>query len=139
MGKILIKNGRIFNGDSFSFADVLTNAETVERIEPKIEENADLVYDAKGKIVTAGLVDAHTHLQVHPTDSFGTPADISCFPFGVTAAADAGRSVGDPSILDSFALKNVVFVNAHFKNNRADFQKTQKAKLGASSLSIISK
>ena len=127
MGKILIKNGKIWDGERFFYADVLTNAEAVERIEPKIEETADFVYDAKGKTVTAGLVDVHTHLQVHPTDQFGTPADISCFPFGVTAAADAGRSVGDPSILASFVLKNVVFVNAHFKNNHANFQKTEKA------------
>ena len=127
MGRILIKNGRVWDGTRFFQADVLTNGKMIEAIAPQIKESADFTYNAEGKIVSAGLVDIHTHLLVHETDQFGTPADSSCFSFGVTAAADAGRSVGNPAILDSFAVKNVVFVNAHYQNNHADFRKTERA------------
>ncbi len=127
MAKILIKNGRVWDGERFFFADVLTNGGTVDKIGQGIADPADFVYDATGKTVSAGLVDAHMHFLVHPTDRFGTPADSSCFPFGVTAAADAGRSVGDPTVLDSFAVKNVVFANAHLGNNRANFDRCRNA------------
>ena len=127
MGTILIKNGRVWNGEEFFLADVLTNGKTIQAIEPHIEASADFVCDARGKTVSAGFVDIHTHLLVHPSDQFGTPADLGCLPFGVTAAADAGRSAGDPSVLDSFFVKNVVLVNAHYQNNHADFRKTERA------------
>jgi dihydroorotase len=45
---------------------------------------------------------------------------MSCFPFGVTAAADAGRTHGDCTVLDSHMLKNVVFVTANIRDNQAD-------------------
>ena len=48
--KTLIKNGRVFDGESFFYADVLTEGEKVVKIEPKISSEADFVYDASGKI-----------------------------------------------------------------------------------------
>ena len=85
MGKILIKNGKIWNGDAFLYADVLTDNGFIHSIEPNIKEDAEYIYDAAGKIVSAGLVDIHTHMLGY----FGINAELSCIPFGVTAAADA--------------------------------------------------
>jgi dihydroorotase len=59
------------------------------------------------------------------SEEFGVQAEMSCFPFGVTAAADAGGGKGDKSLLDSFMVKNAVFVGVGLKNNHADFTQTE--------------
>ena len=129
MARILIKNGRVWDGNCFSYVDVLTEKDKIVKIEPRIEEEADFVYDATGQTVSAGLVDSHVHMLVDPSDSFGIQAEMSCFPFGVTAVADAGRTRGERAFLDSFALKNVIFVSVHLQNNEVDFDKVENALL----------
>lgn len=127
MGKILIKNGRVWNGESFSLNDILVEEEFIKKIDKNIVDEQAYVYDASGKIVSVGLVDLHTHLLLDRSDEFGIQAEMSCFPFGVTAAADAGRTNGKREILNSFMLKNVVFVSVHFKENRIDYDNLNKA------------
>ncbi len=127
MEKTLIKNGRVFDGERFFYADVLTNGARVERIAPHITAEKAYVYDATGQTVSAGLVDIHAHLRVKPTDKFGIQAEMSCFPFGVTAAADAGRLGGSREVMDSFMLKNVVLVKARICDNRAELDATREA------------
>lgn len=127
MEKILIKNGRVWDGESFSCADILTEGAKVSKIESHISDEADFIYDAAGKIVSVGLVDAHLHMRGVSCEKFGMQAEMSCFPFGVTAAADAGGEYGDKTLLDSFMLKSVVFAGTGFKNNRADLIKTEEA------------
>ena len=126
MSKILIKNGRVWNGERFSREDVLTDGDKIVRIGAGISDAADFVYDAGGKTVSAGLVDAHVHMRGISTDKYGIQAEMSCFPFGVTAAADAGGGYGDRALLDSFMLKNVVFAGVAIRENRADFSKTER-------------
>jgi len=126
MSKILIKNGKVWDGEKFIFADILTDNEKISRIEDGIKEYADFVFDASGKIVSAGLVDIHVHMKGISTDRFGIHPELSCIPFGVTAAADAGGGNGDKALLDSFLLKNMVFVGVSFKNNKACFDYTEK-------------
>ena len=121
MVKVLIKNGRIWDGEKFIFSDILTDGEFISKIEPNIIDDTAYVYDASNKIVSAGLVDIHVHMLVDKTDEYGIQAEMSCFPFGVTAAADAGRKTGDPSVYEHFMLKNVVFVSTTIKNNQVDF------------------
>ena len=121
MAKILIKNGRVWDGDSFFFADILTDGALISKIESNITDEADYIYDAANKTVSAGLVDTHVHMRVLPTDLYGIPAEMSCFPFGVTAAADAGRNYGERMVMDSFMLKNLVFVAAPIQKNQVDF------------------
>lgn len=126
MAKILIKNGRVWNGERFFLADVLTDGAEICAIGAQITDRADYVYDATGQTVSAGLVDAHTHLWGISTDRFGTPAQTSCFPFGVTAAADASGEQGDGALLDAMLLHTAVFAKARICNNRADFSKTEQ-------------
>ena len=126
MAKILIKNGRVWDGKQFFYADVLTDGEKISKIAPCITDEATYVYDASGKIISAGLVDTHVHMRGISSEQFGIQAEMSCFPFGVTAAADARGGRGDKALLDSFMLKNVVFVGVGFKNNHADFGKAEQ-------------
>ena len=126
MAGILIKNGRVWNGEAFLYADVLIDGRLVAKIAPKIRDEANFVLDAEGMIVSPGLVDAHTHLRGVSCDKYGTQAEISCFPFGVTAAADGAASKGDKKLLESFMLKTVAFAGAEIKDNRADFSNTER-------------
>lgn len=126
MARILIKNGRVWDGEKFFFADILTNDNLIEKIEPDITDNADYIFDAEGKIVSAGLVDIHVHLKGISSDKFGIQAEMSSLPFGVTAVNDAGGGLGDRALLDSFAVKNTVFVGADIKENHALFSNTEK-------------
>ena len=126
MSKILIKNGKVWDGERFYFADVLTENEKISKIADKIDEAADFVYDASGKIVSAGLVDLHVHMKGIASEKFGIEPHMSSFPFGVTAVNAAGSACGDRALLDSFAVKNTVFVGVDIKNNHADFTVTEE-------------
>lgn len=125
MSKILIKNGKVWDGERFYFADVLTDNEKISKIADKIDEAVEFEYDASGKIVSAGLVDAHVHMR-GINKEFGIQAEMSSIPFGVTAAADACGALGDKALLDSFMLKNVIFVPAKFHDNKAYFDSVEK-------------
>ena len=121
MAKILIKNGRVFDGESFFDADILTNDAVIEKIEKGICEDADFVFDAAGKNVSAGFVDLHMHMRGISCAAYGAPIETGTFPFGVTAAADAGADLENRELLDALLLKTVVFTHVRIKNNQADF------------------
>ena len=125
MAQILIKNGKVWDGESFMFADVLTYDGVITKLEKEITDDAGFTYDAKGKIVSPGLTDIHVHMRGLNKD-FGIHSELSCIPFGVTAAVDACGVYGDKALLDTFLLKNLVFVSAIFKNNKADFSLAEK-------------
>lgn len=126
MAKILIKNGRIWNGEQFICGDVLTEGKYITRIDEHIDCDAEYVFDASGKIVSAGLIDIHVHMKGIASDVFGVQAEMSSFPFGVTAVNDAGSSCGDKALLDSFTVKNTVFVCVHIRDNHACLDMTEK-------------
>lgn len=124
MARLLLVNGRIWDGESFSFGDVLIEGTRVAAIADKINEKADIVYDASGKLISAGLVDAHVHMRGISIDEYGVGADLSCIPFGVTAAADAGSEQGDKERLSSHTVKGAAIVPVKVRDNRADFTNT---------------
>ena len=126
MARILIKNGRVWDGTRFMRADILTEGQAISKIERDISINADFTYDAQGKLVSAGLVDAHVHMRGISSEKFGMQAEMSCFPFGVTAAADAGAGNGDKALLDSFLLKNAVFIEVSVEGNHAKLAEAQR-------------
>lgn len=122
MADILIKNGRIWDGEEFCYSDVLIDKGKIEEILPKINIDADLVYDAAGKTVMPGLVDIHAHLRTLSSDNIGVQAEMGCFPFGVTAAADTEGFSGNKYLSDLLMVKNVVFVTASVKDNKPDLE-----------------
>lgn len=126
MARILIKNGRVWDGEKFLFADILAEGKAIINIEKNISDHADFVFDATGKTVSAGLVDIHVHMKGIASDEFGINPEMSSFPFGVTAVNDAGSANGNRALLDSFAVKNTVFVSVGIRDNRADFTVTEK-------------
>lgn len=126
MARILIKNGKVWDGEKFFFADVLTEDKVVAKIEKNISETADFVYDATGKIVSQGLVDIHVHIKGLAWGDFGVDADECSFPFGVTAVNDAGSIYGDKDLLETFKVKSTVFVNSTIKNNHANISEIEK-------------
>ena len=106
----MIKNGRIFDGTAFSQGDIYIADGIVQSITPNLCREAECTFDATGMTVLPGLVDVHMHMRGISSPGWCTDADTSCFPFGVTAAADASAMEGDRELLDSFRVKNGVFV-----------------------------
>lgn len=125
MPRILLKKGRLWDGEKFCFADLLTEGEHIAKIGKELNDNADFVYDAEGKIVSAGLVDIHTHLKGISYDEFGICAELCSIPFGVTAVNDAGATYGNKTLLNSFSVRNTVFVAVEIKNNRPNLKNTE--------------
>ncbi len=60
---ILIKNGRVIYGESLDVvnADVLIEGNRIVKVGKGINEAADTVIDAKGRVVSPGFVNLHTH------------------------------------------------------------------------------
>jgi dihydroorotase len=72
--------------------DIAIAGHTVSRVDTNIPESeAREVLDARGRIVTPGLIDIHVHVYdgVAP---LGIPADPNCIAKGVTTAVDAGSA-----------------------------------------------
>lgn len=125
--KILIKNGKVFDGFEFiNKKDILISDGKIERIEEKINEEVNFVFDATEKIVSPGLVDVHVHMKGIASENFGIEPHMSSFPFGVTAVNNAGSVLGDKALLDSFSVKNRAFVGVDINNNHAIFCKTEE-------------
>lgn len=129
MGTILIQKGRIWDGEGFFYADVLTKNGIIARIGENIEPEKDtFVFDATGMTVSAGLVDCHIHMAGLEPDRYGISADMSTIPFGVTAAADAGGAHANRELVENHLVKSVTFVQVDIRDNRAVFPVT-RAKL----------
>ena len=126
MAGILIKNGRIWDGEQFAFGDVFIRDGIIERIAPQIREKADFSFDATDMLVTPGLVDAHIHIQGPEPDPYGINAEMCTIPFGATAAADAGGAHGDKTFAQAHLLKNVTFVTVPIRNNLPVFTRTEE-------------
>ena len=63
--KLLIKNGHIIDlkNDIDMYGDILVLDGVIVQIAEKIEDNEAEVVDAKGMVVSAGLIDMHVHLR----------------------------------------------------------------------------
>ena len=124
--KILIKNGTLWDGESFKKADILTDDNKVVEVSDEIQMPVDFTYDATGKIVSHGLVDIHTHIRGISSDEFGINTDMVCIPFGVTMAADAGGGHLNKKLLESSLTKCCIFTSVDIKEDKAVFDYTQK-------------
>lgn len=127
MKRIRIINGRVWDGRRFQHADVMTEGSSIIKLGQGITDEADFVYDAAGKIVSAGLVDCHVHMRGISADDIGAAVEMISFPFGVTAAADASGDCGDGTLMDTFMVKSAVFVGVIVQEGQVDFAKTQQA------------
>ncbi len=90
---ILIKNGLVYTENGFENLDIMISGGIITNVGPEIraEKFKGKVIDAKGKLITPGLIDFHTHIYKN-VSIFGIDADTTCIPSGVTTAVDAGTS-----------------------------------------------
>ena len=95
MRRVLLKNGTCVSGDKSIVADILIQDEKIKEIKKdiKVDKNTQVI-DCKGKLIFAGFIDGHTHLQsfiggTWTADDFenGTKAAISG---GTTTIVDYG-------------------------------------------------
>ena len=95
MRRVLLKNGTCVGGDKSIVADILIQDEKIKEIKKGIKADKNTqVIDCKGKLIFAGFIDGHTHLQsfiggTWTADDFenGTKAAISG---GTTTIVDYG-------------------------------------------------
>ncbi|MBQ8894791.1 MAG: amidohydrolase family protein [Clostridia bacterium] len=126
MEKILIKNGRLWDGKRFIYTDLLTEGEKIACIEPEVRAEASYIYDAAGKTVLPGMVDLHAHLKGISSDRYGIQAEMASLPFGVTAVNDGGAVQGDRALAEGLGVKNTVFVSVGIQNNCADLAAAER-------------
>ncbi|GEL66162.1 dihydroorotase [Marinilactibacillus psychrotolerans] len=60
--KLLIKNARIIGNHDFP-TDILIEDSTIKKIGMDLKVSAEKILNAKGKLVTPGLIDVHVHLR----------------------------------------------------------------------------
>lgn len=93
MYDILIKNSRIFNGESFEpmLADIAIQDNIITEISPCIDESAArIVVDSNGAYASSGFTDIHAH--VYPVAELGVHPESAFFPYCITAVADGGSA-----------------------------------------------
>ncbi|MEO8573311.1 MAG: dihydropyrimidinase [Pyrinomonadaceae bacterium] len=95
--RTLIKSGRIVTAVDDYTADILIEDETITTIGKQIGIEADVVIDAKNKLVFPGGIDPHTHMEL----PFGGTQSSDDFFTGTRAAAFGGTT----TIID-FAVQN---------------------------------
>ena len=86
--KTLIKSGRVVTAIDDYTADILIEDETVSTIGKQIDTEADVVIDAKNKLVIPGGIDPHTHMEL----PFGGTQSSDDFFTGTRAAAHGGTT-----------------------------------------------
>ena len=124
MPKILIKNGKIWDGEKFFFSDLYVEGGKVVRIAESLDTVADFTYDANGQIVSAGLIDSHLHMRKMSTDGLGID-DWACFPFGVTSAVDAWVEQDTVKEASANMVKTLGFVGTWISDNHLHTDKVQ--------------
>jgi dihydropyrimidinase len=83
----LLRNGIVATPTSLFEADVLTEGEKIAKISKTgIKEKADTTIDASHKVVTPGIIDSHTHLELR----FAGTETRDTFESGTRAAAFGG-------------------------------------------------
>ena len=94
MYDLLIKGGIVIDPAQGIHAvnDIAVEKGTIVRVAPIIPvDEARRVVEVRGKVVTAGLIDIHTHVY-HGVNANGVEADIGGVRAGVTTMVDAGSS-----------------------------------------------
>ena len=134
--KLLIKNGTVWTQKGYEKKDVLFEGSAVSKIEENIQVDTIRVFDAQNMLVLSGLIDTHMHMKNVTIDLFGVDASAVCFPNGVTCACEASACYNDEEFLDTFSVKNVVFVGGAYENNKFNHKVFDYKKYGKRALGI---
>ncbi len=95
MYDILIRQGRVLDPSQGLdvICDVALQRGRVARLASEIGGPATVTVDARGLLVTPGLIDLHVHVH-WGVSHYGIDADLSCLALGATTAVDAGSAGG---------------------------------------------
>lgn len=125
MNKILLKNGKIFDGEKFFNADLLIEDGKIVNIGKDLQPS-ELNIDVTGNIISSGLIDIHTHLSEMGSLAFGFPSDMATIPFGVTRAVDACAEYSNPDVLDYINVDIKAFIPLQIKGDGIDLNEMEK-------------
>lgn len=123
MARILLKNGKIFDGERFSHGSVLIEdgkIAAIGQIDPEIDDKC-VVIDAADCTVCPGLVDVHTHLLELSGLPFGFPGALATVPFGVTAAVDASAATRNSKNADALPIETAALLSLPLSDGEIDF------------------
>ena len=90
----IIRGGRVIDPahDMDGLFDMAIDAGRIAAVQKALDaDSAEHVYDARGKLVTPGLIDLHVH-GYHLATPLGIDVDHYCLGRGVTTAIDAGSA-----------------------------------------------
>lgn len=118
--RLLIRNGRIWDGTRFFEGSVAVKNGKIEAIGDTADFDCSYIYDAEGDIISVGLVDIHTHLRYLSDPFYEVDAEPLCFSCGVTSVADGGTLFAS-SAPEYSQLKTRLFIPVSIKNGEADF------------------
>lgn len=107
MYDIIIQNGRVIDpsAEVDRIGDIYIRDGVFVQPEPGGYAEAVKVIDAKGCIVTPGLIDSHLHVFDGSSHNLNVNADIACIPSCVTTCVDAGSA--GPLTFESFYHGNI--------------------------------
>lgn len=123
--KLLIKNGMVWNGESFSECDVLIENGIITKMEAALHDKA-ASFDAKNMIVSSGLIDFHTHIKGISPDRIGIERQKASYPFGVTGLVDASANMGCKADILNCGLDMAVIAEVTIVDNSIDFTNAEK-------------
>ena len=108
--RTLIKSVNLYDGlgNEFSNFDVLFDNGIIEEIGKDILDGDATIIDAKGKWLTPGIIDIHSHMGVYPAPGVRTSSDGNEATSPITAEVWAEHSVWTQDPQFSLALKGGV-------------------------------
>ena len=108
--RTLIKSVNLYDGlgNEFSNFDVLIDNGIIEEIGKDIVDGDAMIIDAKGKWLTPGIIDIHSHMGVYPAPGVRTSSDGNEATSPITAEVWAEHSVWTQDPQFSLALKGGV-------------------------------
>ena len=108
--RTLIKSVNLYDGlgNEFSNFDVLFDNGIIEEIGKDIVDGNAMIIDAKGKWLTPGIIDIHSHMGVYPAPGVRTSSDGNEATSPITAEVWAEHSVWTQDPQFSLALKGGV-------------------------------
>ena len=125
MANIILKNGKVFDGEKFFFSDLVIEDGKILRV-GKIEHvDGAVVIDCANCIVCSSLTDIHAHFTVIGDKRFGFNAEMATLPFGVTCAVDACGINADHNYMNNLAVDTFVFVPLCFSGGKPDFERAE--------------
>ena len=110
--RTLIKSVNLYDGlgNEYSNFDVLFDDGIIKEIGKDIVDNNATIIDARGKWLTPGLIDIHSHMGVYPAPSVRTSSDGNEATSPNTAEVWAEHSVWSQDPQFSLALKGVLLL-----------------------------